>query len=214
MSKQHPFPASSISPVRAWVRQPSGRRLDLANPTPFDWEDEDLAVGLSRTYRWGGHSIWPRPLSVAQHSLLVLALRRMASPVPLDRITAMRELVHDGEEALIGFDPLSPLKPLLGEAFEVLMERLSRAVFMRYGVPWWTAEEKIKHKAADHLAAASEAVHVAGWSVQEVRSVLGIKVKPLTVDPLVQIYGGTPWKPWPASVAAKRYLAALNELRA
>ena len=62
---------------RAWVRLPSGRRLDLISPTPFDWTDEDLAIGLSRTFRWGGHSIWPgAPLSVAQHSLAVLALRR------------------------------------------------------------------------------------------------------------------------------------------
>ena len=61
---------------RAWVRLPSGKRLDLLNPTPFDWEDKDLALGLARTYRWGGHSAWPLPLSVAQHSLLVLALHR------------------------------------------------------------------------------------------------------------------------------------------
>lgn len=194
---------------RAWVRQPSGRRLDLINPTPFDWDDRDLAIGLARTYRWGGHSTWPRPMSVAQHSILVLALRRQVSPVPLDRDTAMRELLHDAEEGLVGFDPISPLKPLLGDAFEALMDRLTRAVFTRYGVPWWTAEEKRKHKAADHLAAASEAIHVAGWSAEEVHSVLGIKIKPLVDDPLVAIYGGTPWEPWPASVAAERFLAAL-----
>ncbi len=44
---------------RAWVRMPSGKRLDLLNPTPFDWDDADLALGLARTYRWGGHSAWP-----------------------------------------------------------------------------------------------------------------------------------------------------------
>jgi hypothetical protein len=41
------------------VRMPSGKRLDLLNPAPDDWEDEDLALGLARTYRWGGHSAWP-----------------------------------------------------------------------------------------------------------------------------------------------------------
>ena len=55
--------------MRAWVRMPSGKRLDLLNPTPFDWDDSDLALGLARTYRWGGHSAWPLPLSVAQHSI-------------------------------------------------------------------------------------------------------------------------------------------------
>jgi hypothetical protein len=39
---------------RAWVLLPSGRRLDLLNPDPQAWTDHDLAVGLSRTYRWGG----------------------------------------------------------------------------------------------------------------------------------------------------------------
>ena len=41
---------------RAWVLLPSGRRLDLLAPDPSAWTDHDLAVSLSRTYRWGGHS--------------------------------------------------------------------------------------------------------------------------------------------------------------
>lgn len=52
-------------------------------------------------------------------------------------------------------------------------------------------------------------LHVAGWSAEEVRAVLGIKIKPLVEDPLVVLYGGTPWEPWPASVAADRFTAAL-----
>ena len=69
-------------PSRAWIRLPSGRRLDLLSPTPLDWTDEDLAIGLSRTFRWGGHSVWPGvPLSVAQHSLAVLALLAKAGVV-------------------------------------------------------------------------------------------------------------------------------------
>jgi hypothetical protein len=47
----------AATPERAWVRLPSGRRLDLLSPTPFDWTDADLATGLARTFRWGGHSI-------------------------------------------------------------------------------------------------------------------------------------------------------------
>lgn len=194
---------------RAWVRQPSGKRLDLLDPTPFDWDDRDLAIGLARTFRWGGHSVWPRPLSVAQHSILVLTLRRQMSPEPLAPAVALRELLHDAEEGLIGFDPISPLKPILGDAFAALTERLTQAVFLRYGLPAWSDEEKRRHKEADRLAAASEAVHVAGWSAEEVRAVLGITSRPLANDPLISQYGGTPWEPWPASVAAERFLAAL-----
>ena len=69
-----------MKPDRAWVRLGSGRRLDLLNPQPSQWTDCDLAVGLSRTYRWGGHSRWDLPLSVAQHSLLFLVLRQQMQP--------------------------------------------------------------------------------------------------------------------------------------
>lgn len=198
---------------RAWVRLPSRKRLDLLNPTPFDWDDEDLALGLARTYRWGGHSAWPRPLSVAQHSLTVLALRRAWAPTGLDPVIELRELFHDAEEGLLGFDPISVIKPFLGPEFHALVTRLEQAVFQRYGLPRWTSDEKVIHKRADRVAAASEATHVAGWTPDEVRKVLRIPLKPLDADPLVRWYGGTPWEPWPADVAAERFLTELKKLK-
>ena len=65
--------ASSAEP-RAVVLLKSRRRLDVLNPDPNAWTDEDLAAGLSRTMRWGGTSRWEHPLSVAQHSLTVLTI--------------------------------------------------------------------------------------------------------------------------------------------
>ena len=131
-----------MSDARAWVRLPSGKRLDLLNPTPFDWEDKDLALGLARTYRWGGHSAWPLPLPVAQHSLLVLALHRRrfqgASNAPLE----LRELLHDADEGLLGFDCFSVVKPFLGEAYRTLTARLENVVAIRYGLPPWTPGER------------------------------------------------------------------------
>jgi uncharacterized protein len=38
-------------PSRAWVLLQSGRRVDLLEPSALDWDDEDLAVRLSRTNR-------------------------------------------------------------------------------------------------------------------------------------------------------------------
>ncbi len=103
-----------MRPERAWVRLESGRRLNLLQPDPDSWTDRDLAVGLSRTYRWGGHSCWNLPLSVAQHSLLVLVLRQKIAPLDtMTREEALRELLHDADE-MLGFDPISPLKPHLG----------------------------------------------------------------------------------------------------
>lgn len=195
---------------RAWVRLPSGRRIDLHDPTFADVDDTDLSLGLARTFRWGGHSVWPLPMSVAQHSLLVLQIRR--SQGPLDADAQLRELLHDAEEGLLGFDPISPLKPLLGEPFLALMEQMQKMLFARYGVSWWTKTEKAQHKKADVLAAASEAIHVAGWSADEVRTVLNIQVTPLVEDPLVAVYGGVPWEPWGTDIANTRFLQELHSI--
>lgn len=202
--------------ARAWVRMPSGKRLDLLDPTPFDWDDADLALGLARTYRWGGHSAWPLPLSVAQHSLTVMQLRR--DWAALDGTTLapeleLRELLHDAEEGLLGFDCISVLKPFLGEQFRELSRRLEQAVFRRYGLPRWTRDGHRIHKRADRLAAASEAVHVVGWTRKEVRQTLKIRAQPLEADPLHAVYGGQPWEPWPPGVACDRFLEMLDRLK-
>ncbi len=197
---------------RAWVRLPSGKRLDLLHPTPFDWDDEDLAIGLARTYRWGGHSAWPLPLSVAQHSLMVLAMNRAATR-SRDTDADMRELLHDADEGLLGFDCISVVKPFLGEAYRALTVDLQRAVAIRYRLRGYEPAELKRHKRADRIAAASEAVHVVGWTRDEVRHTLRIPFEPLADDPLVAIYGGTPWEPWTPTLAAGRFLAELRTLR-
>jgi uncharacterized protein len=200
-----------LSP-RAWVLLPSGKRLDLLDPTPFDWEDADLGLGLARTYRWGGHSAWPLPLSVAQHSLTVLAIRRQGRE-RLDPARELRELLHDADEGLLGFDAISPLKPFLGDGFAGLTARLQQAIWRRYGLPAWTPDEQAAHQRADRLAAASEAVHVGGWSAAETRGSLGIAARPLQRDPTPRPEGVRPWEPWQPAVAAECFLAELVRLR-
>lgn len=206
------MPKTPVSPhpsTRAWMRLPSGRHLDLMNPSPDAWTDEDLAVRLARTFRWGGESRWPRPLSVAQHSLTVLEIVRGAAPGPLSPPQTLRELLHDAEEAFLGFDCISPLKRALGQPFADVTARLMGAVQRRYGLPFWTPAEHALHKSADLAAAATEAAHVVGWSDVEIRDVLRIELAVLDTDPLVAAYGGTPWEPWSVDVAAERFLAAM-----
>ena len=70
-------PIMGAGPARAFVLFRSGGRLDLLNPSFDCWTDEDLALNLARISRWGGASRWREPLSVAQHSLLVLQIREM-----------------------------------------------------------------------------------------------------------------------------------------
>ena len=101
------FPQTSHKP-RAWILLKSGHRLDLLDPQPDAWTDEDLAIGISRTYRWAGYSKWDLPLSVAQHSLAVLALREAEGP--LTAREALREILHDATEALVGGFDCVPIK--------------------------------------------------------------------------------------------------------
>jgi uncharacterized protein len=200
-------------PQRAWVLLKSGRRINLLEPLASDWDDEDLAVGLARTYRWGGHSAWELPLSVAQHSLTVLAIRRGMAALPLTAGEALRELLHDAEEGFLSWDPISPLKPHLGEQFRTLLGRLDDAIRQRYRLPAWTPEAYALHKHADRLAAASEAFHVVGWSRSDIRDFLEIELEPLSVDPVCPPAGMRPWQPWPPGLAAARFgdtLKALN----
>lgn len=206
------MPACTSLP-RAWMRLPSGAHLDLITPDSDAWTDMDLAVRLSRTARWGGESTWPLPLSVAQHSLLVLELRRAAAPAPLSVEEELLELLHDAEEGFLGFDCISPLKAVLGEPFRAVADRLMQAVARRYDLPPWTHEGHRLHKLADTAAAASEAVHCVGWTHAEVRDILKIEAPVVEADPLAVRYGGTPWEPWPLDVAAQRFHDALQALR-
>ncbi len=202
-----------MKPDRAWVLLKSGKRLDLHDPGPDDWQDRDLAIGLSRAYRWGGHSRWDLPMSVAQHSLLVLVLRQQMQPhAPLGRGEALRELLHDGHEGFLSFDPISPLKPHLGREFEDLAGRLQAVIEQRYQLPAWTGDDHVMHKRVDRLAAASEALHVAGWSRGEIHETLHINLVPVMVDPLPRLEGLQPWEPWPPKLAAALFLAKLREL--
>ncbi len=201
----------TIHKPRAWILLPSGRRLDLLDPQPEAWTDEDLAIGLSRTYRWAGYSKWDLPLSVAQHSLAVLAMREASGP--LTAREALREITHDGTEALWGgWDPISTIKPHLGHEFQQLDHRLQAAIDQRYRLPAWTEETYAQHKHADRLAAASEAYHVVGWSLTDMRESLGITLDPLDGDPLTLPPGMQPWEPWPPKLAETQFLQRLTEL--
>lgn len=205
--------AASFGGARAWMRLPSGAHLDLINPSPDAWTDSDLATRLSRTYRWGGESAWPLPLSVAQHSLLVLELRRLRAKAPLTLADELMELLHDAEEGFLGFDCIAPLKAVLGKPFKAVADNLMSAIAKRYRLQPWQGEAHALHKQADLAAAASEAIHCIGWTRSEVREVLGIDAPFIEEDPLAARYGNRPWEPWENNVASARFLAELDRLK-
>lgn len=206
--------ADPETPARAWVRLASGRRINLLDPSPLDFEDGDLAIGLSRTPRWGGHSVWEWPLSVAQHSLSVLEIARRQSRNGLSARLELAVLLHDASEGLMAFDPIAPVKPFLGPGYRALDARLQAVIHIHYGLPAQIpAEWKAIAKKADRAAAAAEARHVAGWTPKEITQALGIRAPGPGTDPLAKIYPKSrAWEPWPARLAAERFAAALARL--
>src|SRR5580692_9327053 len=157
----------------------------------------------------GRASRWEHPLSVAQHSLTVLTIREADGALTPGE--ALRELLHDATEFMLGWDCITPLKAQLGEPFYALDARLQSAIDICYRLPEWTPEAYAIHKRADRLAAASEAFHVACWSWGDIRKTLCIAEVPLLDDPLSPC-GFAPWEPWPPRVAQGLFIERFNAL--
>jgi uncharacterized protein len=156
----------SVKPPRVWQRMLSGRRLDLAHPSPMDIEIEDIAHGLARVARWNGQTRGEHAFSVAEHSVLVEKIMRKLEPGlgPAEWMTA---LLHDSPEYVIG-DMISPFKAILGESYKGVEGRLQEAVHIRFGLkPITPAGVKKAIKRADNICAWFEAVQLAGFSEAE-----------------------------------------------
>jgi hypothetical protein len=131
----------------------------------------------------------------------------------LSRAEQLRELLHDAEEGLLGFDPLTPFKSHLGVVLGNVIAPLREAITLRYALPCWDEPTHCAHKWADRTAAASEAKHVVGWSDAEIVEMLGIVEAPLGRDPLQRPACFAAWEPWPASLDGTLFLNKLGELQ-
>lgn len=160
------------TPVRAWQRMLSGRRLDLLDPTPMDIEIEDIAHGLAFVARWNGQTRGDWPYSVAEHSLLVEQIFARQSDMPARwRLAA---LLHDAPEYVIG-DMISPVKSAVGPGYGELDLRLTAAIHLRFGLPIaLPAGIKKAIKAADKVSAWLEAIQIAGFTTAEANKLFGI----------------------------------------
>jgi len=191
--------------ARAWQRMLSGRRLDLLDPSPLDIEIIDIAHGLARVARWNGQTSGAHIFSVAQHTLLVEAVMRVASPRVDDRVR-LAALLHDAPEYVIG-DMISPFKAVLGGDYKVVEKRLLAAIHIRFGLPPQLGPEVEKQiKNADRGAAFLEATELAGFSESEARRLFGR-------DPgLPETTKRDYLTPWSAAKAEKRFLARFSGL--
>jgi uncharacterized protein len=191
--------ATAGGSARAWQRMLSGRRLDLLDPSPLDIEIEDIAHGLARVARWNGQTHGAQIFSVAQHTLLVMAIANRSGAAQ-DRRLRLALLLHDAPEYVIG-DLISPFKSVIGGAYRVVEQRLLHAVHLRFGLPPELPDEVVAIiKAADRGAAFLEATTLAGFGVTEARRLFGAR-------PALPAASETDYlTPWPAETAKQRYL--------
>jgi uncharacterized protein len=193
----------SVKPPRVWQRMLSGRRLDLAHPSPMDIEIEDIAHGLARVARWNGQTRGEHAFSVAEHSVIVERLVRKLEPglAPADWMTA---LLHDSPEYVIG-DMISPFKAILGESYKGVEARLQEAVHIRFGLrPVTPLALKKVIKRADNLCAWFEAVQLAGFSPEEANGFFGAPPEDIRFE----------LGPLPTSEAQAVFLARFAEIEA
>jgi len=170
----------SVKPPRVWQRMLSGRRLDLAHPSPMDIEIEDIAHGLARVARWNGQTRGDHAFSVAEHSVLVEKIVRKLDP-GLGPEAWLTALLHDSPEYVIG-DMISPFKAILGESYKGVEARLQEAVHLRFGLKAITpAGLKKVIKKADNICAWFEAVQLAGFSAAEADGFFGTPPEGLRV---------------------------------
>lgn len=102
--------------------------VSLLDPQPEDMRIEAIHAGLVNQSRFAGQT--NRRVSLLEHSLLVWALSYIDGATPAQQLAA---LTHDFQEAFI-LDVPTPLKRLLGPAYEQIETRFEFAVREKYGV--------------------------------------------------------------------------------
>ncbi|MCX5512321.1 hydrolase [Kaistia algarum] len=182
---------------RVWQRMLSGRRLDLADPSPLDVEIEDIAHGLARVARWNGQTHGDHAFSVAQHSVLVEAIAGRMTP-SLGAGERLAVLLHDAPEYVIG-DMISPFKAVVGGEYKAVESRLLAAIHIRFGLPAERRPGLVDAiKAADRVAAFFEATELAGFADAEAAQFFGRPRGILAADLALG--------PWPTARAERQFL--------
>jgi uncharacterized protein len=124
-----------------WFQTHSGIQFYPLDPQPEEVLIEDIAHGLGRICRFGGHT---RDFySVAQHSVIVSNI--------LPEELALAGLLHDATEAYIG-DMVRPLKYSVPQ-YMLIEDRLWDVIAARFNLPRILPPE-IKH--ADNVALITE----------------------------------------------------------
>jgi hypothetical protein len=105
--------------------------LDVQAPDPAHINPRDIARGLARRYRFGGHTLDDlAPYSVAWHSLFC---EMIADQMGLPVWVRLQALLHDAPEFVLG-DMVTPVKCLLRD-YGPLETNIWNATAARFQVP-------------------------------------------------------------------------------
>lgn len=129
-------------PIDTKIRISSGRMVDLNNFTPEDVDLFSINRSLNNIRRFTGHYKFSKPLSVAQHTMLVkmIADRLYKS----DSGTRLMCIIHDFPECYYN-DLSSPLKRHLGDFYREKIKKIDSIVYETLwdytGFDWDTHKE-------------------------------------------------------------------------
>jgi hypothetical protein len=137
-----------------WLLTASGMVVDLLRPQGAVFSVGDIAHHLSQINRYTGAA--RRPLSVAEHSLLVCEILERERG-ERDPSVLLAALMHDAHEAYTQ-DLSAPAKQAVGEAWGEFENRVQFAVLRYHSLitPYTAARERIRW--ADRTACATERV--------------------------------------------------------
>lgn len=137
----------------------SGRYVNLLAPLPCDVHTIDIAHHLATINRWCGAAV--RPISVAEHSLLVLGILRKTLDVQCPA-TLLAGLLHDAHEAYLQDDTTPKRQAVQSMSLSAdaahadLRARWDRAIYQRYKVTTAAQTGHALIKRADLIALATE----------------------------------------------------------
>lgn len=182
---------SSQGLSRAWIRCPSGRRIDLLDPSPLDIEISDIALSLSRISRWAGMTATPYGFSVAQHCVFVVKImdwmlesspkyKKMVKNSGLSKKQwLLAGLLHDGAEAYLGGDLCGPAKANMKTSeYKDMEDNLQTAILIAAGLPAELPDEvKRIIKYADRASAYAEALLIVGFDEDDAEMFFGVRTR-------------------------------------
>ncbi len=128
MNAIHPALRSVNANRMAWT---GSRMIDVLNPAPEDIILAEIAIGLSREFRYAGNAT-SIPWSVGQHSLLAYGFAREDGIV--DPRTLAVILLHDAPEYMIR-DLIRPVKQLCPD-YQALEDNWWAAIAAKFRLPY------------------------------------------------------------------------------